>query len=594
MKQVAPANPDNSSDCDIKSSKKTRAPNPPPSPDEHELEFGMKLSTIEKSFNVEEPLKSYKEIVNSKATFSSLIANTAIVPNSNFQLKEKPYPTINPKFRSLNNLSSKENNEQEKIKKPSTPEPAPRHSLSLSQDCLAMDADKNKKKNKFSIKKFLRMGNSNKQVEPAKRDYGHYADVATFSEVSYNGAPQVKPRLIIIHPLDINTSAVQVVKSADVTPTSTPSPQTPTSIGKNIFPNLTSKPPAPPQRADTTKLQELHKPARPPPPKSAEMRRKQQLTNLVTVAQGPVADNVYANLGEVRSAIAPRKPERTASMREREAKLEIMRRRPIGDNADSLNSSFSSTSTTKDDSFSSGSSRNGSEKSFSLHKENKEKEEDVIDFKEIKDMKETSIKSTTDSFNERKKKILEMETNISMNSTVTPQNKLSSKIEIFESNTKAKSPAPIKHSTYFVNNDGLKSSVQKMTSTIDSYLKNKKTLSASDTNLLQEQPVTNGARNTIKNNANNVSNIELRASSSNNYETITISGGTMTNGLKQAFQRASFPDTGSNYGGESQNGSLYRNGRHSQDFGIYAAPANNFGEFFYLLFIAWKTFTRYF
>lgn len=583
-KQVTAANPENFLDCDIKSSKKTRAPNPPPSLEEHEVEFGVKQNG-DNSFNIEEPLKSYKEIIHSSNATFALSSNTATVSNSNFQMKEKPYPTINPKFRSLNNLSSKENVEQEKIKKPSTPEPAPRHSLSLSQDCLATDGDKNKKKNKFSIKKFLRMGNSSKQVEPAKRDYGHYGEVPTVSsEVTHYGAPQVKPRLIIIHPLDINTSAVQVVKSADVTPTSTPSPQTPTSIGKNIFPNLTSKPPAPPLRADTTKLQELHKPARPPPPKSAEMRRKQQLTSLITVTEGNNADNLYANLGEVRSAIAPRKPERTASMREREAKLEILRRRPIGDNADSLNSSFSSTSTMKNDSFSSGSSRNGSEKSFSLHKE---KEENAVDFKEIKntnDLKEIP-KTSTDSFNERKKKILEMESNIAMNSPVTPLNKLFSKIEIFENNTKAKSPAPIKHSTYFINNDGLKSSVQKMTSTIDSYLKNKKTLSASETNLL-EQPLANSARNAIKSSPNNVSNIELRASPANNYETITISGGTMTNGLKQACQRASYPDNGSTYGGESQNGSLYRNGRHSQDFGLYAAPANSFGEL--TLFILWR------
>lgn len=38
------------------------------------------------------------------------------------------------------------------------------------------------------------------------------------------------------------------------------------------------------------------------------------------------AENVYANLGEVRSGLAPSKPQRTASMREREQLLEQRRR----------------------------------------------------------------------------------------------------------------------------------------------------------------------------------------------------------------------------------------------------------------------------
>lgn len=440
-------NKENSPLDEIKTPKKTRAPEPP-----------------------EEPIMSFKEIAHVKNKFA--------VKTNTVQFKEpRSYPSINPKFRSLNHLNkSHEANEKlERFEKLQSPEPAPRHSLSLSQDSLNMDVEKVKKK-KFSIKKFLRMGTT-KTDSGMKKEYSHYADIPT-SPSDYE-VPQVKPRLIIIHPLDINNTGVEVLSSAS------PSPEV----------VVHKPPPAPPVRADTTKL-EINKPSRPPPPKNSELL-EQHAQQQKTKAPAPPVDTVYANLGEVRNSIAPRKPERTASMREREAKaLELQRRQPVGETDD----------------------------------EQCKNEDSIID-------KPTLVNVVADSFTERKKKLLEIE-NISTRS----------KIELFES--KQVVPAPKSpSSTYFLNNDGLKSSVQKMNVTIDNYLKNKKLISASDTNLLnstsrsptppqiiasstQEVPPNN--RNfSIRNSAGNVSNIELR-----NYEPITVSGG----GKMQ--QRASYPENG--------------------------------------------------
>lgn len=576
------------------SNKKTRAPEPP----QGESDFCTEILKHFKEENIDnEPIRTFKEItsVKNQQKFASK-TNTV-------QIKEpRSYPAMNPKFRSLNHLNKTPQNDDkfEKYPKPSTPEPAPRHSLSLSQDSLNVDLEKGKKK-KFSIKKFLRMGT--KTDNHSKKDYSHYADIPNISNDSVNESrvPQVKPRLIIIHPLDINTSAVQVVKSA--------SPTTP-GTDKDIFPTgiVGKPPPAPPQRADSTKLQEINKPSRPPPPKTTEMRARieSEVENkdVKYAAPNPPIDNVYANLGEVRNSIAPRKPERTASMREREAKqLEIQRRQPIGENyldypMDSSFSSVSST-TTKEDLSLEHQSMNDTIKSFADRST-----EEVTVVKSIL-RSSPSPSPSTDSFNERKKKLLELEnthgSSPSPTSLVGPK-KICSKIELFENNAikqdfRQKSVSPIKHSTYFLNNDGLKNSVQKMNITIDSYLKNKKIMSASDTNLFNNSrsptptinhqsasqeivistpaPITqtttqlygtnnnsinnNNNRNYIRNSNNNVSNIELRSSGAN-YETISINGG------KGSYQqRASYPENN-----QQQQQSSYG--------GIYAAPTvHSFG-----------------
>lgn len=336
--------------------------------------------------------------------------------------------TINPKFRSLNTFSSqyKAAQQQKLLQRPTTPEPAPRNSLSLSQDNLLLD-DKNKKtKNKFSIKKFLRMG-SNKPTEPIYDKNGVYGKVNA-ENADGIGVPATKPRLVIIHPIDINQMEVEVVKE----------------LGK-VSEIVTGKPPAPPLR----KGLDLSKPIRPPPPKSAEVRKKQTATPPPPPVQHkPPEHNVYANLGEIRSAIAPRKPERTASMREREAQLEVARKRLITKHemaaADDKASLSSTPSTLERDRRSS------------------------FDSKRSQD---NAVTSPPDMV------------------------KVSSRLELFERSIsdQGRSATPTKQAML---SDGIKSSIQKMNNTIDSYLKDKMT---SDSVTVETVVVTvNDDRPTVK------------------------------------------------------------------------------------------------
>lgn len=470
-----------SDSLDAKTPKKTRAPEPPQNEMASDSEL---LKTFkEEPYGDDEPIKSFKEIAHAKNKFA--------IKTNTVQIKEpRSYPAINPKFRSLNHLN-KAHEAQEKLdkferftQKPTTPEPAPRHSLSLSTDSLT-DLDKTKKK-KFSIKKFLRMGKTDHSS--SRKDYNHYADIPGSPSGGDDliHAPQIKPRLIIIHPLDINNTGVEVV----------------TSSSPSADKHVSHKPPVPPVRSDSTKL-DLNKPTRPPPPKNStklESENESQKSKAPLPPSSSNGDTVYANLGEVRNAIAPRKPERTNSMREREVKLaqELKRRQqPVGE---------------------------------------KKKEEN----------NETA--SSTPIVTELKKKVLEIE-NVSTRS----------KIELFENNAKicvSKSPSPnskaaASSSQIFLNSDGLKSSVQKMNVTIDNYLKNKKLMSASDTNLLESRsptppqivantneitpPSLNGVRNfSVRNHS---TNIELR-SNNGNYEPININ----VNMNNAKYQRASYPD----------------------------------------------------
>lgn len=288
-----------------KTPKKGRAPNPPPSPVEIKKELDLKIK--------EEEIKIEIEEIPIEITSSKILPDSSEIDINNKFIEEASQPSIymrnpysgiksnspvvrekdkreraivNPKFRSLNNFTSNRNSSDKN--RPNTPEPAPRKSLSLSQESLTFDSDK-KKKNKFSIKKFLRMGTNSKQIE--LKD-----EIAVSSESSIancSTTPTIKPRLVIIHPLDTNTSAVEIVKDMR---NSTEISITPTIV--------TGKPPAPPVRncVDGNRLLELNKPARPPPPKSAELRRKQKMgfTTLEkdSSTDNGVKDNLYANLGE--------------------------------------------------------------------------------------------------------------------------------------------------------------------------------------------------------------------------------------------------------------------------------------------------------
>ncbi|GJQ86222.1 hypothetical protein Trydic_g8923 [Trypoxylus dichotomus] len=193
-----------------------------------------------------------------------------------------------------------------------TPEPAPRRSLSLSTDSLSSGATEEKKKEKrgrFSLKKFLRMGSSKDLPKTTN-------EIAKSEEAE--PIPQPKPRLVIVHPLELNGAKVEVVakpvNSVDNVDYCNMIKQNGSSPQEN-YQQRASKPPPPPRN-----YEELHyaKPNIPHPPKSQEILNKQkEYTGKNGVNKK--AETVYANIGEVRSAIVPNKPHRTASMREREA-----------------------------------------------------------------------------------------------------------------------------------------------------------------------------------------------------------------------------------------------------------------------------------
>lgn len=403
--------------------KKGRAPNPPPSPD---LNSCVSLKTAEDR--------------SADAEFNTIYMRNpmANLKSSSPVIREKDKrgrATINPKFRSLNSINSFQKNMI--LNRPTTPEPMPRKSLSMSHENLLLDGDgknKNMKKNKlFSIKKFLRMGSSSTNLAASSPNL-KLGDIPAESRFE-SASPKAKPRLVIIHPIDINPSAVEVVKTT--TPTST----TP-DIGASKYADekiVSGKPPAPPVRVNSM---DAGKPSRPPPPKSVETRRKQQehiVASQDLKAGKSVPDSVYANLGEVRSAIAPRKPERTASMREREERqLELMKRRTA--------------------------------------------------FKRSDDERATAS-TVSDAFEQHLPGQVMTPIDVKKETTMGQGKLPASKVEIFERNINGNnaSPqlqngsivtAPLRHKDTlkgagFISSDGIKSSVQKMTSTIDNYLKDK-------------------------------------------------------------------------------------------------------------------------
>ncbi|KAK9887198.1 hypothetical protein WA026_021040 [Henosepilachna vigintioctopunctata] len=186
------------------------------------------------------------------------------------------------------------------------PEPAPRKNLSVSTDSLASADDgkrKEKTKGKFSLKKFLRMG-SNKDLSKLP--------IETYKFDEIDSAPLPKPRLVIVHPSELNGAKVEVVAKT---------------LGahhiegtrvSNEYENVKSPKPLPPPRNLDDHSQ---KPPLSPPPKSADVlniQRQVSRNNSLSKKE----ETVYANIGEVRSSIVPNKPVRTASMREREALLQ--------------------------------------------------------------------------------------------------------------------------------------------------------------------------------------------------------------------------------------------------------------------------------
>ncbi|KAF5273047.1 hypothetical protein FQR65_LT04789 [Abscondita terminalis] len=198
----------------------------------------------------------------------------------------------------------------------------PRKLLSLSTDSLPAigleEKKKEKSKGRFSLKKFLRMS-SNKDLSKVRLDSPKYEEVKYLE-------PQTRPRLVIVHPLELNGAKVEVVSKPllpheqfDVgfaMPTSNSEYQVPRSIPIENNEQKAPKPLPPPRNLDDWNRKS--KPNLPHPPKSIDIINKQKHLNRNNYIRKNI-DSVYANIGEVRSAITPHKPQRTASMREREA-----------------------------------------------------------------------------------------------------------------------------------------------------------------------------------------------------------------------------------------------------------------------------------
>ncbi|XP_066582439.1 serine-rich adhesin for platelets isoform X2 [Prorops nasuta] len=223
-----------------------------------------------------------------------------------------------------------------------TPDTTSRRNISLSQDSLANGTDTREEKKRgrprFSLKRFLRMG-SRKDVDMT---CGHN-NSAKADEIP--STPQPKPRLEIIHPLELDGAAVEVVgndrvarngedqtDSAWSRPEANKTPRSSLTSGPPNLPVRPGKPPPPPRNQsleDWSRLDSTNKPVRPPPPR-AETKLPPRAEKSASASWQPssttsaststtTSDSIYANLGEVRSALAPSKPQRTASMRDQTA-----------------------------------------------------------------------------------------------------------------------------------------------------------------------------------------------------------------------------------------------------------------------------------
>lgn len=237
---------------------------------------------------------------------------------------EEPSPVIYSRNFNFNiNIDSPVLREKEKRERASScspkaaddidtsPDITSRKLLSLSTDSLLGAGLETKKKEKhktrFSLKKFLRMSSSKDSTEAPK-----------YEEVKFGGDPHFKPKLVIVHPLDLYGGKVEVLSKPEQLQMLTNEQ------------SLKNKPLPPPRHFED--CNKLNKPNLPHPPKSAEVLNKQKSFANMPRAYKLRNDSLYANIGEVRSAITPNKPQRTASMREREALIAQQQKPNFSDN----------------------------------------------------------------------------------------------------------------------------------------------------------------------------------------------------------------------------------------------------------------------
>ncbi|XP_074100360.1 uncharacterized protein LOC141528290 isoform X1 [Cotesia typhae] len=203
---------------------------------------------------------------------------------------------------------------------------------SLAGDNAVQDRDKKKGKSRFSLKKLLRIGASRKEmnITTCSHTFAESFDDDSAS-IKITPSPSSSPREQancksrpeIIHPLEFNGAAVEVLRHdklinspnqssgrADACPDKSRYSQTVAHLGK---------PPSPPKNIQPSKnyLHSLMKKTNPSPP----LKDHKKLDDNWKASNNLTNDAIYANLaaedvaGEVRSGIAPSKPQRTSSMR---------------------------------------------------------------------------------------------------------------------------------------------------------------------------------------------------------------------------------------------------------------------------------------
>ncbi|XP_018328356.1 uncharacterized protein LOC108739120 [Agrilus planipennis] len=246
-----------------------------------------------------------------------------------------PYPDDSHKDRTeiynssiYNEIGNGDCNEPQLARYVSPPDVGPRRTISLSSDNLTSakmdDKKKEKAKQRFSLKKFLRMNSSNKEF--ITKDF-----VDAPKQDSQKQNSNSKQRLVIVHPSELNGEKIEVVAKPVIPPEITDYSPLNTmqngiynstaslhASGHPIYENRSFKPAPPPRNLEL--YGPTSKPSLPHPPKPHDPSPKQKNARS---ASPKSHDSVYANIGEVRSSITPHKPQRTASMREREVALAL-------------------------------------------------------------------------------------------------------------------------------------------------------------------------------------------------------------------------------------------------------------------------------
>ncbi|KAF6200179.1 hypothetical protein GE061_006480 [Apolygus lucorum] len=187
------------------------------------------------------------------------------------------------------------------------PEPLPRRRNSSEANSSGTGTEKKKTRVRATLRKLLRFGS--REEEPVKVE---------------DEPPAIpRPRPQIIHPLDLNKSAVQVLPPHSMEKSSPDS-----SISGGPIYHSSSRPSKPP-----------------PPPRSESLNLMERLRPRDSPSSN-TGDNVYANLGEGRCGITPVKPQRTGSMRDAQAQKPPAptdpSKAPVYQNEDTLSKSCSS------------------------------------------------------------------------------------------------------------------------------------------------------------------------------------------------------------------------------------------------------------